>query len=592
VLLSSLFVAFAIIPVIGMKWLKPSRMLALPTVMSLGSIPSSFPESRFSRFDRNGSIRRFRTKYIKRINIADRFGAKYEELLSSLLLSKKNKMIFTGSIILLFIASLALPTVGVLKVNMFPTQDFDIFIIDISKPIGTPLKITSEIVEPIEELLTEDTRVESFVVTIGGSAALDLDATAPGAHLANIVVNLVSLEKRKEKSFDIVAEYRRTLTPIVNGDVLVTELGTGPPTGVPVLITISGDSLDILESLGNTFEDMLKDIPGTRNVRTNIPESNGEFVLQIDRAKAQLYGVTTAEVAQFLRNAVRGTKATVIRKEGKEMDVIVKYALDPSKAVDGRTNIVDLSTLESLTITTSVGDIPLSAFTTSEFRGGRPRIQHEDGERVVRISSLVEGGVTATEVFKEVEERIEGLTIPAGYQIKMGGEAEDLQQSYNDMFRAMILAVFFIASALVLQFRSWRQPLFVLVIIPLALIGVFPGLVLMGLPLSFPGIIGIVALVGIVVNDAIILVDKINKNRRAAMPIFEAVKNGGVARLQPIILTTITTAVGIIPITLSAELWRSLGTSIIFGLLFSTVLTLFVIPMLYLRFAERQLDEM
>jgi len=250
-----------------------------------------------------------------------------------------------------------------------------------------------------------------------------------------------------------------------------------------------------------------------------------------------------------------------------------------------------LSTLESLVIATPIGDVALSSFTSSELRGGRPRIQHEDGERVIRVSSLTEGRVTATEIFQEVERRIEGVPIPAGYEIKMGGEAEDLQQSYNDMFRAMILAVFLIGSALVLQFRSWRQPLFVLAIVPLALIGVFPGLVLTGLPLSFPGIIGIVALVGIVVNDAIILVDKINKNRRAAMPLIDAVKSGGVARLQPIMLTTITTAIGIIPITLSADLWRSLGTSIIFGLLFSTVLTLFVIPMLYLKFAERRLDD-
>ena len=591
VLLSSLFVAFAIVPVIGMKWLRPPRALMLSAAVNIERAATNLSESRFSRFGRRGRIQRFREKYIKRIDLAERFGAKYEELLSSLLLSKKNKRIFTATLLLLFVLSLALPVVGILKVNMFPAQDFDIFIINISKPIGTPLEVTSQVVEPIEKLLAKDARVESFVLSIGTSAALGIDSAAPGTHFPNIVVNFQSINVKKQKSFDIVSEYRRTLTPLVDGDVLVTELGTGPPTGDPVLITITGDSLDILESLGKTFETMLTDIPGTRNVQTNIPESNGEFVLQIDRAKAQLYGVTTAEVAQFLQNAVQGTKATVIRREGKEMDVIVKYALDRAKVVDGRTNIVDLSTLESLTITTQVGNIPLSAFTRSEFRGGRPRIQHEAGERVVRVSSLVERGVTAREIFQEVEEQMQGVPIPAGYQVKMGGEAEDLAQSYNDMFRAMILAVFFIASALVLQFRSWRQPLFVLIIIPLALIGVFPGLVLTGLPLSFPGIIGIVALVGIVVNDAIILVDKINKNRRAAMPIFEAVKKGGVARLQPIILTTITTAVGIIPITLSAELWRSLGTSIIFGLLFSTVLTLFVVPMLYLSFAERQLDE-
>ena len=601
VLSSSLFVAFAIVPVIGMKWLRRRRSKE-PTQAafgdtSLNSIGFIQPTKRLGRlrervqqFGDKTRLGRLPYRKIKKIHLGDRFGATYERLLVSLLESRKNKMIFVGILVLLFVLSLSLPVSGILKVNMFPSEDFEVFFIDVTKPIGTPLETTSRIVEPIEEILQADERVESFVVTIGSAAEVDLEGASQGSHLANFSVTLVDKKFREQRSSDIIAEFQRAFVNSVDADVFVTELASGPPTGAPVLVTITGKSLDTLEELANTIESFLKEIPGTRNVQNSSPESSGEFVLHIDRAKAQLHGVTTVEIAQLLRNAVSGTKATVIRKEGEEIDVVVKYALDPAKVRDGRTNIVDLSTLESLVIATPRGDVPLSSFTTSELKGARPRIQHEDGERVIRVSSLTEGGVTAIQIFQQLQEQMRGVPVPAGIQVQMGGERDDLQQSYNDMFRAMGIAVFLIAGLLVLQFRSYRQPLFVLAIIPLALIGVFPGLVLMGLPLSFPGIIGIVALVGIVVNDAIILVDKINKNRRIEMPTFEAVKNAGVARLQPIMLTSITTAVGIIPITLSAELWRSLGTSIIFGILFSTVLTLFVIPMLYLRFAEKKLD--
>jgi HAE1 family hydrophobic/amphiphilic exporter-1 len=272
------------------------------------------------------------------------------------------------------------------------------------------------------------------------------------------------------------------------------------------------------------------------------------------------------------------------------MDVVVKYALNPTTVKDGKTNIVDVSAIESLTIATPAGDIPLSAFTKSSLQGGRPVIQHVDGDRVMEVTSYTAAGVTAQQVFAEVQKKIDNIVVPPGYEVQMGGEAEDLQQSYNDMFLAMIVAVFLIGGALVLQFHSFRQPFFILSVIPLSLIGVFPGLVLTGLPLSFPGIIGVVALTGIVVNDAIILLDRANANRKNGMDTQSAIREAGRSRLQPILLTTITTAIGIIPITLSSELWSSLGVSIIFGLLAATAVTLFVVPMLYLRFAEKQLE--
>jgi multidrug efflux pump subunit AcrB len=570
VLSSSLFVAFALIPVVGMKWLRPAKDASVQDAEQ-----------------KHGRVKRF----LKKFQIADRFGIYYEQLLDSLLQSKKAKRRLVAVMMLLFVGSLALPLSGFLPVNMFPSQEFAAFFIDVSKPIGTPLQETSLAVETIEKVLQEDNRVESFVVRVGSSAGLGSEGASSGSHLANVVVNLVPIEKRDKKSYELTDEFQSVLAELVhNADVSVIELSGGPPSGAPILVTLKGDSLAILEELARDYEKALAQIPGAVNIQTSVPESAGEFVFEIDRGKAQLYGVHTVEVARVLRNAISGTKATVLRGDGKEMDVVVKYALNPQTVEDGKTNIIDVSAVESLTIATPAGDVPLSAFTKSELKGGRPVIRHVDGDRVMQVTSETAAGVTAQQVFSDLKKDAENIIVPPEYEVKIGGETEDLQQSYNDMFRAMIFAVFLIGGVLVLQFRSFRQPWFILAVIPLSLIGVFPGLVLTGLPLSFPGIIGVVALTGIVVNDAIILLARANSNRKDGMNKEEAIREAGRSRLQPILLTTITTAIGIIPITISSELWASLGVSIIFGLLAATVVTLFVVPMLYLRFAEKHLE--
>jgi len=202
---------------------------------------------------------------------------------------------------------------------------------------------------------------------------------------------------------------------------------------------------------------------------------------------------------------------------------------------------------------------------------------------VVKVTSYLSSAVSPAQVFGAIDSRLSEIELPEGYTVAAGGEDEETQESLNDMFRAMILAAILIAALMVLQFQSFRQAFIILTTIPLALIGVFPGLLLVGQPLSFPGMIGIVALAGIVVNNAIILIDKINLSQKQGMNVQDALVAGGQARLEPIILTTITTVFGILPLALTQPLWASLGYAIIFGLLFSTMLTLFVVPLLYNR---------
>jgi len=565
VLLSSLFVGLAIIPALSAKRLK---------------LKTDFVKSLIVK---NGIFKFFNSIRNRIFNLFIYLTGRYKRALIGLIENKKRQRVFFITVIILFFFSLSLPVTGVLKMNMFPPEDSDLFFISIKKPIGTLLEDTSKTIKDIENILLNDSNIKSFAVSIGRP----LFFGGTGENFAEITINLK--KDRTERSPDMVEKYQDLFDELIDAEVSLIQLSSGPPSASPVDIGIRGDSLEELEILILELKEVLEDVPGTRNIKTSVEESKGEFVINIDRAKAQLFGVSTIQLAQVLSNAVQGTEATVLRNQGEEISVIVKYNLDPININQGDTDTVDISALESLTIATIKGDIPLSAFTSTELNAGRIGIKHEDGKRTLRLTSFNEADVAPVEIIQGFQNKISDLNIPAGIEVIYGGEQEDLEQSYNDMFKAMILAIFLIAGILVLQFSSYRQPLFVLISIPLSFIGVFPGLVLIDKFLTLPAIIGIVALAGIVVNNGIILVDMINKNRRKNMDKKEAIFNACTVRFRPIILTTITTIIGILPITFSSELWGGLGFTIIFGLTVSAALTLFMVPLLYFKFAEKEL---
>ncbi len=509
----------------------------------------------------------------------------YEQVLRTVMPKKGKRRIITWSVVALMIVSFALPAVGALTVNMFPTSNEPQFVIDLKNPVGTTLTETADDLSYVEQLLFDDERVESFVSTVGSGFGASSVSRVSDQHKGYITVNLS--EDRDQTSAEIVNEYQEKLLGFdADGTFSVSQGNFGPPQEAPVVVTISGDDLGTLEILAQEFERLIASIEGTTDVRSSIEKTNGEFVMYIDRTKAQLYGVSTADVAFILRNAINGVEATSLNRNGDDVGVIVRYALDPLAVQAGNIDKTTIDTIRSLTIATPQGDVPLSSFAEIRLEGSRSSIEHDDGERITKILSFVKTGFAATEIFAEIDSRMDEIEIPDGYTVQLGGENEDINESFADMFRAMVLAIFLIAALLVLQFDSFKQAFIILVAIPLAMIGVFPGLALLNLPLSFPGIIGMVALVGIVVNNAIILIDKINTNRKDGMEMTDAIIGAGKARLEPIILTTITTVLGILPLALSDEVWASLGFAIVFGLLFSTVLTLLVIPLLYQRFVR------
>ncbi|MFA5211272.1 MAG: efflux RND transporter permease subunit [Patescibacteria group bacterium] len=577
VLISSLFVALALIPTFGALLFKDKKDINIEDSWQTPFEPEQKKQKQILENQKN-----WKEKMMDNIN------EKYDSLISSLLADQKKSKKLLRIVSIAFILSLALPIGGVLKVSMFPTGNEPKVYMNFQLPAGTPLEMTSQKITEIEDLLLADENVESFLTNIGSktSGGSVLSSNSSGnSNYAGIVVNLK--QKRNYGSLNFIEKYNEELKNIDGIEYELTQDMMGPPSSDPISISVQGQDLEILDEISLQIKQIVENIPGTRSVRFSNQDSPGEFVLEIDRVKAQMYGISTSQIASVLRSAIAGVDATVIRKDGQEINVLVKYDLDGIN--DGMSNKqIDLNNIESITIASSQGNIPIASFIKSNLDFSRSLIQHEDGNRIMEIVGDIEEGKTSQDIFNQAKKEIKNnIVLPEGYTIKYGGENEDMAESFQDIFRSMILGIILISILLVLQFNSFKQTLFILVTVPLALIGVLPGLVFMGQPLSFPGAIGIVALVGIVVKNAIILIEKINVNREKGFNLDDAIKDGGHSRLRPIILTTITTVLGMIPLAMSDPTWGPLGYAIVFGLSFSTVLTLVVLPVIYQKFSQK-----
>ena len=512
---------------------------------------------------------------------------RYHKSISGLLENRKHGRRFLIGITLLFFVSLSLPIVGVLQVNMFPSGPQDRIFIDVSNPIGTPLTTTNTHLAQIEERLLTDERIDSFLTTVGqASGVSDTGSTQNGPQVGSIVVNIENPDQTN--SSDLIREYDLAFADVPAQEVRVAQLQGGPPSGSPIQIQLRAENLDELENAARVIAESLSTIKGTRDVDDGIAENAGEIFIDIDRAQAQGFGVTPSQVAATVRTAVTGTEATTIKTDGEDFEVLVRSEAGADIPDVGTIPTIDVSALGSIQIGTPQGSIPLSTFADISLVNSRAAIAHDEGDRVVTVTAQITEGTTANAILQEFRSNFDTTSIPNTVNISYAGEAEDIAESFASLGRAMLVGMFMIFGLLVWQFRSYRQPLFVLATIPLALIGVLPGLALVNQPFSFPGFIGVVALAGIVVNNAIILIDAINTRRSGFATIKEAVLEGVRLRFRPIILTTITTVTGMVPLALSNPTWAPVAFSIIFGLLFSTVLTLFVIPLLYNFFGEKK----
>ncbi|MCC6643913.1 efflux RND transporter permease subunit [Candidatus Peregrinibacteria bacterium] len=516
----------------------------------------------------------------------------YESILRWLMDKKSHSYFAIILAILLFAGAAALPATGILKSEFLPASDEELMYIDVEGSPGMSIADTTKVVEQVEAILLQEKVIHHFSEVIGEAGVNISGGISSGGgaktqtNRAQFAVNLVPEDERPDlKSYQYASELRKKVEAVEGAKVTLQELRGGPPAGADFEVKFTGEDMNALQKIANEYKVYLAEIPGTVNEKTSLNLSPGEITFQLKPEEMQLRGITSAQLASTLRTAISSAEITKIVEGEDDVKIIAEYQSDKVDSLESLKALPILSPRGQKFQLAEVVDIQLGSSLTS--------ISRTNQKRVVTLSSSVEAPVLPAEVLTKFQEILAAHPLPAGYNAEFGGQNDTNAESIYSILRAMLVAFILIIATLVIQFNSFRKAILVLFTIPLAMTGVFIGLTSIGFTLSFPTLIGIVALFGIVVKNAIILIDKINLNLKVGIPFQEAIIDAAKSRLEAIFLTSSATIIGMIPITLYDETWEGLGAALIFGLAASTFLTLLLIPTLFnLLFAKSaQRDE-
>lgn len=500
---------------------------------------------------------------------------------------RKSQNRFLFGLIALFVIALLLPATGFLKAIFFPADDADYVYVQVQAPQGTSLEATDLALREVEEVLYQDPNVASFATQTGAGSSFanttSFSGPSGGSNVGNITVNLPKDHKLTSAKF--VERLRKELSGITSATITVGEPAGGPPSASPVTVVFTGEDLNELTATADRAAHVLSDMPGTVNVSSGSSNAGAEFVVSLDSGKAAALGVSPVVVADTLRTALFGTKATSIRTGKSDIEVYTKLDLNPDYQDPSQTTHTTIDAVRALTFPTKNGPVPLSSIATITYGPAQSAISHEAGNRTVTVTADVTSDTNAIDAGNAFQQKFNADQVGKGVTMKIGGAADDVTQSFTQLFVALIAGVALMLCILVLEFNSFRLSFYLLSIVPLSLVGVFAGLTLVRQPLSLTSILGVIALAGVIINHAIILMDSISRIHRENTTLSheDVVVEAASTRLRPILLTTIVTVVGMLPLTLVSPFWAPLAFAIMFGLAFSLLLTLLLIPMLYYR---------
>jgi len=506
----------------------------------------------------------------------------YKRILRRLLENRRGQRIFLWTLTALFILSLILPFTGIVQTVFFPAADQDFVYLNIETPQGSTLDKTDLATREVEEILYTDPDISSFETTVGASSNLTGQGGS-GANEANITVNLPKGHKKTSQT--VVSELEQKFAVVHDARVDVLQADNGPSSGAPISIQFEGDDLGALITAADNGRHLLSSIPGATNIQSSTEGNGNEFELTINRGKAAALGVSPVQIASTLRTAIQGTKATSIALPDQDIDVIVKVNLNPAYTTPDTTNDTTIESIDNLSVVGTNGPVLLGSVLDSKLGESNAAINHKDKKRIETVSAYPSPDTTTNAVVAEFQKRVGELNLPAGITVSYGGETQDVNQSFSQMFFALIAGLVLMFMILIIAFNSIRHTLHLLVIVPLSLIGVLDGLALTGQPISFTSLLGVIALGGVIINHAIILMDsmlhRLRDNPGEAR--IDTVVEASATRLRPIALTTITTVIGMIPLAASDPTWGPLAFSIMFGLTFAIILTLVLVPVLFFR---------
>ena len=513
----------------------------------------------------------------------DRFLPIYEKYLRILTKTKRSRIATLASALIFFLVAISLPIFGIVKTEFFPKADGETLYISLRAPTGLKLSETDAIIQEVEKRLLTYPEIINFTTLVGnpGSGGSSFSSGQNNSNTASITVKLTDPKSRTIPAYDIAEKMRTDFADMYQGTITVSTPSGGPPSGSPFQAQISGTDLQTLDKIANDLKPLLDSIPGTINSDISLKDAPAEYTFSLDPKKLELYNLNAAAVGGTLRMAISGMTITTVIRDNKSIDVIANFDQEKIPGLESIQNIQVLNNQKQPVFLKDVATITLKPSVES--------ITRINQKRTVLLTSGVNADSNSTQLVKQFQEKVASeYSLPEGYAISYGGENEQNKESVLSIIRAMAIAGILIISTLIIQFNSFKKAVIVLVTLPLALIGVFIGMALLGVTLSFPGLIGILALFGIVVKNAIILIDKINLNIATGIPFEDSIIDAGKSRLEAIFITSIVTIAGIIPITLSNATWTALGSAVIFGLSISSFFTLFIVPTLYMTFIGKR----
>ncbi|MDR1045105.1 MAG: efflux RND transporter permease subunit [Candidatus Adiutrix sp.] len=485
-------------------------------------------------------------------------------------------------VIVLSFSALALSLALVTRVGteFMPKTDESSFRVNLQLEVGTRVEKTSEAMKLIEALVDEEVpEIRATSASIGGSGGL---ASSGGSHTAELRVRLVPIADRKRSVFEIMDDLRSKFISIPGADIRLRAdqsflAGSGSGSGDRIQVELRGNDFVESDRLSHLMEKIIEEIPGITDVQLSNEDATPEELIVIDRDRAADAHLTVARVSSLIKTAVGGSTAGNYREDGKEYEILVKLKDSDQLSIEE---------LMNLTITNSRGEQVVLGSVARALSGAGPlNILRKDQGRIVTIGADYTGRALS-DVIGDIDQALQTVPLPLDFSYAFVGEAKEQAETFQGLLRVLILAIFLVYMVMACQFEQLKGPLVVMFSVPFAAIGVILSHFLTGTIFNINSFIGVIMLTGIVVNNAIILIDHANLlRRRDRLEMDEALLESGRRRLRPILMTTLTTILGLLPLSLGfgdgGEAQAPLARAVIGGLTTSTFITLFVVPSTY-----------